>query len=539
MKKGKIATLAAFCALFAALCLTACGDEGKGNATPLSTNTALQTETAKPTEVPTVEPTAVPTEGPILEKNYMPVKAKKLSKDFCLLDDADANGFEIDEALAYKILQNIYPDENTENFIPHNGKWIPEGTRENNDGNFKYYEFEYIASEDYLYVLSTKHFTSDAIFTENLKYHHYPQKVCTFTYNGELIEMLKDGMSFPQLASEECSFFICNNKLYFAVIAHQDSEPPTNGTCHSHKTLNEETGEKESFDLYLNPFWIYELGKESVKMVWDEFVLSQYDELFNNDLSDKEAVFYEFKDDGVDFYLSEEDSEKRNVEYIYHISFKQLLDDLNSGVTKREEAPELTAEELLEYKMFQAAFPEYKEHIKYDEEWKNPRNNHQSKFLCKFYYMEDCIILDAKETIPYTDKEKFIIARFTKNGDLEHYFYTSSSHKVFVHENNIYLATCKNWPYLTYLGAKYKNYLSIYKVNDNDFELVWDEETFFPNNSMTSDAPLETCHDAYNWYINKQDGVGMCFYNERTEKFEHVKDFTFDELLSGVDITDW
>ena len=53
MKKGKIATLAAFCALFAALCFTACGDEGKENATPLPTNTAVQTETAKPTENPT------------------------------------------------------------------------------------------------------------------------------------------------------------------------------------------------------------------------------------------------------------------------------------------------------------------------------------------------------------------------------------------------------------------------------------------------------------------------------------------------------
>ena len=153
--------------------------------------------------------------------------------------------------------------------------------------------------------------------------------------------------------------------------------------------------------------------------------------------------------------------------------------------------------------------------------------------------MEDCIILDAKETIPYTDKEKFIIARFTKNGDLEHYFYTSSSHKVFVHENNIYIVTCKNWPYLTYLGNKYKNYLSIYKLNDNDFELVWDEETFFPNNSRSSDAPLETCHDAYNWKFNNENGVDMYFYNENSEEFEYVRSFPFDELLSGVDITDW
>ena len=100
MKKGKIATLAAFCALFAALCLTACGDEGKENATPLPTNTAVQTETAKPTEnpteVPTVKPTAVPTTEPTEVPEIPMPTIETLSDDYNAKD------------LDYEVLKKMY-----------------------------------------------------------------------------------------------------------------------------------------------------------------------------------------------------------------------------------------------------------------------------------------------------------------------------------------------------------------------------------------------------------------------------------------------
>ena len=236
MKKGKIATLAGFCALFAALCFTACGDEGKENATPLPTNTAVQTETAKPTEVPTVEPTAVPTteptakptkkptaeptavptEGPVLEKNYVPVKAKKLSKDFCLLDDANANGFEIDEALAYKIFKTTYPGTLYEGYMPYSGKWIPEGTRESDEFNIDYCEFKFIDSGDYLTVLTTTYHKNDGETAKWFGDYTHWSGLATFTYNGELIEELYPTLSFAQFQKQENLFFSCNNKLYFS-----------------------------------------------------------------------------------------------------------------------------------------------------------------------------------------------------------------------------------------------------------------------------------------------------------------------------------
>ena len=117
-------------ALFAALCLTSCGDEGKENATPLPTNTAAQTETAKPTEVPTVEPTAVPiveptevptpTAVPTTEPTEVPESPMPTIET--LFDDYNAK--DLDYEVLKKMYLTIFPDRKDYNYTKF-GDWSP------------------------------------------------------------------------------------------------------------------------------------------------------------------------------------------------------------------------------------------------------------------------------------------------------------------------------------------------------------------------------------------------------------------------------
>lgn len=76
----------------------------------------------------------------------------------------------------------------------------------------------------------------------------------------------------------------------------------------------------------------------------------------------------------------------------------------------------------------------------------------------------------------------------------------------------------------------------MYEFEKDNHGCVWDENIIFPNFSNDG-APLKTCYDAYGWKFNDENGVDMYFYNEDSEEFEYVKSFTFEELLSGVDVT--
>ncbi|MBO5417092.1 MAG: PT domain-containing protein [Clostridia bacterium] len=544
MKKGKIATLAAFCALFAALCLTACGDEGKENTTPLPTNTAVQTETAKPTEnpteVPTAEPTAVPTERPLLVKNYVPVKAKKLSKEFCLLDDADANGFEIDEALAYKILQTMVPDDDKK-YIPYNGMWVPEGTRERDDF-VKYIVFDYIECGDNLLVIST-------VYGDNLvKKAHDLHSVFTLTQDGEVVNTLWNNKDFNQFASD-VKWFTYGNKLYFAIGANPESVG--NGTVHKYSTSNEYS---TTASIYFPPLWIFEFNEDETEFLWDESILSQYKELLKYDMS-KDAVYYEFNNDGIDFYLSDRllspssaISSNPSCEFTTHLSFKQLIDDLNSGLTKREEA-KLSEEDLLEYKMFRTIFPSLTEFAKQGNTWKNPRDYTEGKIVCEFYYMEDYIFLYARASaiMPTSVHEREYTATFTLDGELIKQIIsdapvrTSIEHDLlFFHEEKLYIASLCTVQPNVFFPNNWCNYFAIREVKKDGYETAWSESQYLPKDihGVTSEDQIKDCEDAYAWEFSG-DGADLYFFNneDRGGPYTFIKHYSFAELLAGADFT--
>jgi hypothetical protein len=73
---------------------------------------------------------------------------------------------------------------------------------------------------------------------------------------------------------------------------------------------------------------------------------------------------------------------------------------------------------------------------------------------------------------------------------------------------------------------------------------VWDESVYFPTEinyaNVNSNVNLRTCYSAYLWKFNN-DGVDMYFYNENDEEegYDFIRHFSFEELLSDVDVTDW
>lgn len=535
----KIFTMIA-CATLTALCLTACGTSGSQDTTPTPDNTATaKAETVAPTSAPTdaatLAPTEEPTETPVTEIGYIPTNVKLLSKEYKQFGSSDSKPLESDvkisEELAYKIFQKMFPGwEDEIKYVPSFGAWIPEKIT---DGEgFYYAEFEYISLENRLLVFATG---VRAPRGEMKRGYDSCYKVFTFTYDGEIIDVLWENEGFFQLMSKEGLLFTYNDKLYFSVIAHKDSDLYYNGTYYNHY--------KYGYLIYLNPFWIYEIGAEDIELVWDESILTEYNDLFD---LERAGLFYKFNGDGVELYLSEYSQEQKDLEFVKHLSFEKLLNDLDTGVTSREE-PELTEEETLQHKMFHTVFFDtyYDDYTgKNGSSWRDPRNSTKTVYKCDFYEVSEYILFVAERSSENGMSDYFDIATFTKDGDLISLIWSNREfwggnwdYTFFSYRDKIYLAAAEHWEgILQHQQSRATNHFSIYEFESDGTTCVWTESTYFPSISYSGES-IEKCQDAYCWHING-NGVDMYFYNEdyKTKGYDFIRHYSFEELLSGVDV---
>ncbi|MBO5417091.1 MAG: PT domain-containing protein [Clostridia bacterium] len=292
MKKGKIATLAAFCAVFAALFFTACGDEGKENATPLPTNTAAQTETAKPTEnpteVPTVEPTAVPTTEPTAKPTKKPtaeptavpttepteVPESPMPTIETLSDDYNAK--DLDYEVLKKMYMTIFPDREDYNYTKF-GDWSPYSP--------KYERRDWITECSFIDVGDCILFiASDYVLSFKDKPFFY---IAYFSYEGELIINLWEEYRYIAKKSFDYSVFKHNSKVY----------------------------------LIFNNLRIYEIKRDDVICIWNKDMFLSKCSIDEN-CYDSYALSFNSQN-GVDVYFYDENIQ--SFKYLRSFTFDELL----------------------------------------------------------------------------------------------------------------------------------------------------------------------------------------------------------------------